>query len=91
MQKQRLSVAQKIKQKLKGVNDEEVRKKAYVLLLVLESKRNIKQACAHYGLPRRNFYRWIKLLQEGNFDLSVLKAKSRRPHRSPVFAKEFTS
>jgi transposase InsO family protein len=73
----------KIKQNLKGVKDAEIRRKAYLIIQILESKKNISLACKHAGIVRQTFYRWCARLRAADYDISALSNKSRRPHNSP--------
>ncbi len=68
-------------QNLKGIRDNEVRRKATLLFKVLEAK-NILEGCRRAGLDRNTFYDWMKRLYQEEYSLFVLKNKSRRPHHS---------
>jgi len=67
---------------LKGIRDNEVRRKAALLITVLEAK-NISEGCKRAGLVRNTFYDWIKRLKASEFSLLELKNNFRRPHQSP--------
>ena len=83
MQDQYQICLKKIKQNLRGVKDEEIRRKAYLMIQILESKKNIKLACNHAGVVRQTFHRWYNKFKNSNYDIYALKNKSRRPHKSP--------
>ena len=82
MQEQYEIGLKKIKQNLRGCRDEKIRRKVYLIIRILESKRGIAASCRQEGVPRQTFYRWLKKLKNADFDLSALKDKSRRPHLS---------
>lgn len=73
---------QRIQQNLKGIRSDAIRRKARLIILVLEAK-SIRKGCDAQGLVRQTFYAWLKSLQDNNFDLSILENQSRRPQRSP--------
>jgi len=72
----------KIQQNLRGIRDNEVRRKAALLIMVLEAK-NISEGCRRAGLVRNTFYDWMKKLRASEFNLLELNNQSRRPHQSP--------
>jgi len=73
---------QKIQNNLKGIRDNEIRRKARLMILVMESK-SVRFGCDNIGLVRQTFYDWRKILIESNFNLNSLKSKSTRPKKSP--------
>ncbi|GEM_PF-2214085 len=81
-------VRRKIQQNLKGIRDNEVRRKAALLITVLEAK-NISEGCLRAGLVRITFYDWMKRLKASEFNLLELRNKSRRPHYSRLAFGEF--
>lgn len=76
------NVRQSIQQNLKGVRNDTIRRKARLIILVLEAK-SIRQGCDAQGVVRQTFYTWLACLQKNNFDLSCLENGSRRPFNSP--------
>lgn len=73
----------KIKENLRGCRDDEIRRKARALILIMESTASVRLACDKLGMVPKTFYVWRTRLLRSNFELSVLKNRSRRPHRSP--------
>lgn len=83
MQEQYQICLKKIKQNLRGVKDEEIRRKAYLIIKILESKKSVEAACIHNGVVRNTFYGWCRRFMDAEYDIYALKNKSRRPHKSP--------
>ena len=83
MQDQNRICLEKLKQNLRGVKDEVIRRKALLMIRILESKRSIRVACAHVGVLPKTFYDWRKRFIGADYDISALANESRRPHRSP--------
>jgi len=83
MQEQNQICLQKLKQNLRGVKDDTIRRKASLMIQILESKRSINVACKHVGVVRKTFYDWRRRFIEADYDINVLSNKSRRPHTSP--------
>lgn len=73
---------QRIQQNLKGVRSDTIRRKARLIILVLEAK-SIRQGCDAQGLVRQTFYAWLACLQKNDFNLCYLEDGSRKPHYSP--------
>lgn len=73
----------KIKENLRGVRDHEVRMKARVMIRVLEADESIQLSCDRLGITAKTFYTWLNRARAANFDLQLVKNKSRRPHSSP--------
>ena len=73
---------QRIQQNLKGVRSDTIRRKARLIILVLEAK-SIRQGCDSQGLVRQTFYAWLACLKQNDFNLNCLEDHSRRPHNSP--------
>ncbi len=64
-------VHRNIQQNLKGIRDNEMRRKAALLFTVLEAK-NIPEGCRRAGLARNTFYDWTKKLKASKFNLLEL-------------------
>jgi len=77
-----LITRQRIQQNLKGIRSDTIRRKARLIILVLEAK-SIRQGCDAQGLVRQTFYAWLNCLKENAYDLNCLQDQSRRPHHSP--------
>lgn len=71
-----------IQQNLKGIRNNEIRRKARFLILIMESK-SVKEGCDKTGIIKQSFHRWHNRLKEHDFDLQCLANKSRKPHHSP--------
>ena len=73
----------KIKANLRGVRDDEIRRKARLLIRVMESRDSVRMACDRCGICPKTFYAWLNRLRGKRHDLEALRNGSRRPHRSP--------
>ena len=65
-----------IKEKISCIRDDEIRRKAGLIIGVISAK-NIKHGCCLYGLCRKTFYAWYKKLKNADFDLNALKNRPR--------------
>lgn len=73
----------KIKENLRGVRDDEIRRKARLLIRVMESRDSVRMACDRCGICPKTFYAWLNRLRRKGHDLEALQNKSRRPRTSP--------
>ena len=73
---------EQIKNNLRGTRDFEIRKKARLLIRVMEST-NVRFGCDQNGLCPKVFYDWLKRLKKAEYEITALKNKSRRPKTSP--------
>lgn len=74
---------EKIKKNLWAVRDDEVRRKARLLMRVMESRISVRLGCDQNGLCCKTFYEWLNRLRRADHDLAALKNKTRRPKSSP--------
>ena len=72
----------KVKKNLSRIREQEIRKKAGLLLAVMQA-RSISQGCILHGLCRKTFYAWLRKLRDNQYDLNVLKNKPRGSRLSP--------
>ena len=71
-----------IKNNLRYSKDNEIRKKALMLITVLEFG-NSARACKKHGYCKQTFYRYYKILRGNNFNLELLKKKKTRDYIHP--------
>jgi len=71
-----------IQKNLKGVRNLQVRRKAVFILACLKST-NVSLTADKYAYSRQNFYRWLNILRENNYDVYALKNKSTAPKSNP--------
>ena len=76
------SIRKKIKEKLSQVRDQQIRKKAGLLIAVLAAK-NIRYGCRQNGVCHKTFYDWLKKLKASDCDLTSLKNRPRGCRVSP--------
>lgn len=72
----------KIKQHLARIRDNEIRRKAELMLAIMQA-RNIHYGCRHEGVCRKTFYAWHKRLREASYDIQALKNRPRGCRISP--------
>lgn len=66
----------------KYVRDPSLRWKLECLLWGLKA-RNVRWACARFGIHRSAAYRWLHRLEKASWNPEALYPRSRKPHRSP--------
>jgi len=76
------SLYTQVKAASKFVRVPSLRSKLECLLEGLE-KKNMKRACARFGIHRSTAYRWLHRLEESGWDPAELHPRSSRPHSSP--------
>lgn len=62
--------------------DKEIKRHLYLIKAVCSSTKSVKQVCENRGVSTDQFYHWGNLLQKFK-TLECLRAKSRKPKRSP--------
>lgn len=72
----------KIKQNLRGVRDDQIRRKARLIIRVMENKC-VSLGCDQLGITRKVFYDWRSKLINSDFDMNSLKNKSHIPKNFP--------
>ena len=71
-----------IKHNLKGVRDDQIRRKVRLIIRVMESTC-VSLECDQLGITRKTFYDWRSKLIKSDFDINSLKNKSHRPKNFP--------